>query len=254
MWGGSLESLENYAAAREFCDTRRKRKLGHNTIIIDYGERILVRFHSTNLVEFRAGSVTLKAGGWETVTTRERINAYLPKGMWRGSEWVGMRGGVWQQLGRMYLTVKGISSSAETFHFQDGITLHDDGRVTLGVDGPEASGADPKADAREYNRDRARDRRRLKAEGYIYNGYRGWQRASDEERRQMEARDAARRQAVYLAPLEARDAGRERYERAPARGAELSRAERAESISRRIESVLAECNPDLPFYRPEDCE
>lgn len=56
-----------------------KKKLANNT----YAERrdvgIAIRLHQTDILTFYpCGSVVVKTGGWETVTTKGRINRYLP--------------------------------------------------------------------------------------------------------------------------------------------------------------------------------
>ena len=43
------------------------------------GKRV-VRLHKTNIIEFlhRNGDIRLNSGGWQTVTTKERLNRFLP--------------------------------------------------------------------------------------------------------------------------------------------------------------------------------
>ncbi len=62
----------------------RRRKLGHNTYLERDDESAYhVRLHATRIVTFhRDGRVELNSGGWRTVTTKERMNRYLPSG-WR---------------------------------------------------------------------------------------------------------------------------------------------------------------------------
>jgi len=236
VFGGNSITLESYAEAREFCDTRRKRKLANNTWLHDSGDSISVCFHSTFIVNFYPGSVTLNSGGWRTLITKERINWYLPSGKWdsKAGAWVGMRASVWQTLGQWYLTVKLESGLVTEYDFVECITLHDNGKVTCPANNPLAVGdstrpatvADPKADAREYRRERRREVKRRKAEGYVWGGrYRGW-RLEDSERH------------AYVSQARAAE-----YE-------EQTRAERFEEIERRIGNVLAEANEKLPFYNP----
>jgi hypothetical protein len=65
---------------------RDARKLANNT----YAQRrelhgdnvIAIRLHSTDILTFfRDGSVKVDTGGWQTVTTKERLNRYLPDGI-----------------------------------------------------------------------------------------------------------------------------------------------------------------------------
>jgi hypothetical protein len=58
------------------------RKLAHKTYIEQGDEaRIGVRFHSTRILTFHPeGTFTVNTGGYRTVTTKQRLNALLPKG------------------------------------------------------------------------------------------------------------------------------------------------------------------------------
>lgn len=160
-----------YTEARNFLDSRRARRLGHNTHIRDYpelGEIIGITYHYTDVVTYRPGSVQLNSGGWLTYTTKDRINSFLPSGQWDATrgQWFGLRASVWAQVGRWYLTTHDANTREErTYDFTDGITLHDSGRVTLSSvpAGPSAPIADPDADKREYNRERYAERRDARA-------------------------------------------------------------------------------------------
>lgn len=56
------------------------RRLGNNTYLYPVGaDDYAVRFHATNVVTIHAdGTYTLNTGGWDTVTTSQRINDYGP--------------------------------------------------------------------------------------------------------------------------------------------------------------------------------
>lgn len=69
------------------------KKVGNNTYLerID-SETIGVRLHSTFVVRIMAnGSYSLHTGGWQTVTTKDRITAYSPARLFqeRGEWYVG---------------------------------------------------------------------------------------------------------------------------------------------------------------------
>lgn len=278
MAGADVQAFGSYAEAREFCDTRRARKLGNNTYLRDYGEYIAVKLHSTEIVTFRAGSVTLRSGGWQTITTKARMNCYLPAGVWEGAEWQGPRASIWQECRRWYLSVSNSwgGRPAATYHYAEGITLHDCGQVTLeGPDGPTAPLADPAADKREHRRELAAERRRMRefaardaerraaldpraelerrgsAPIAVYADYRAAERRGTEYLTRHDAERYAAERHAALSPAEraARAAGLERQEsyRAP----QGSHAERRQELEQRIDSALAECNPSLPIYRPE---
>jgi hypothetical protein len=66
----------NYVEAAEKLGSRDSRKVGNNTYLerLD-DETIGLRLHSTYVVKFHSDeSVTLDSGGWQTVTTKERMN------------------------------------------------------------------------------------------------------------------------------------------------------------------------------------
>ena len=67
-----------------------RRKLERNTWLERHDDHIAVRLHSTEIIKFYPnGNITLHAGGWETPTTKCRINTYAPvylysiNGVWR---------------------------------------------------------------------------------------------------------------------------------------------------------------------------
>lgn len=73
----------NYAEAVKMVRGKRNkdsRKIGNNTyaeILSD--DTVGIKLHSTYVVKIRAdGTYTLNSGGWQTVTTKDRINQYSP--------------------------------------------------------------------------------------------------------------------------------------------------------------------------------
>ena len=80
-----------YAEAKEMMVRSRdgRRKLANNTYLIEQWEpsteSILyaVRLHATDVVTLHPdGSYTLDSGGWDTPTTKERINRFAPVAVW----------------------------------------------------------------------------------------------------------------------------------------------------------------------------
>jgi hypothetical protein len=91
--------FRDYADADAFIGSRDSRKVGNNTYAERRaGEAIAIRLHATDVVTFHAdGSRVLDTGGWTTVTTKDRINAYaFPFHVWsdRGTWKVSRRGEV----------------------------------------------------------------------------------------------------------------------------------------------------------------
>lgn len=57
------------------------RKIGNNTYAeILYDGSVGIKLHNTYVVKINPnGTYTLNSGGWQTVTTKDRINQYSPK-------------------------------------------------------------------------------------------------------------------------------------------------------------------------------
>lgn len=84
----SYEQAEKFLAGGK---NPNSRKHANNTWIERRGDNIAVRLHSTDVVLYRPdGSFVLNTGGWHSVTTKDRINGYVPadvrvysdKGIW----------------------------------------------------------------------------------------------------------------------------------------------------------------------------
>ena len=74
-----------YAEAEALMRTARSqfngKPLRRHTQLIDHGAYFAVRYHWTNVVEIcRNGACYLRSGGYRTLTTKRRINQYLPFG------------------------------------------------------------------------------------------------------------------------------------------------------------------------------
>jgi hypothetical protein len=137
----------SYDELMDFAKTRRARKLAHNTYLIEddpSDEGLGIQYHSTEIVTYyENGSVRLSSGGWQTSTTKERMNAFTPKGI-----------SVWQQLGCWYVT-----TPAGVFEFEDGMVVSD--IAEWGEGGyTDAKVADPKADARAYRKEKREEKKR----------------------------------------------------------------------------------------------
>lgn len=67
-----------------------RRRLGCNTYLYPRGDSFAVRYHYTDVVTIHPdGTFTLSTGGWETSTTKQRINDYGPARVYSGGhgEW-----------------------------------------------------------------------------------------------------------------------------------------------------------------------
>ena len=78
-----INGKRDYQKLDALLGKRDSRKVGHNTYLkrrVDDG--IAIRLHETDIVSFKSdGSRMLNSNGWTTLTTRERMNRYLPDGM-----------------------------------------------------------------------------------------------------------------------------------------------------------------------------
>lgn len=72
-------SGRDYPAADKFLGDKTSRKIGNNTVLHRTPGALNVKLHSTDVVTLhRGGTVTIRAEGYHSVTTKERINQFLP--------------------------------------------------------------------------------------------------------------------------------------------------------------------------------
>jgi len=133
---GAPEYPTSYKGCAAIWQTRR-RKLANNTYLVAatvwaeaepcpwYG----IRLHETVVIQyFRDGSIRLDSGGWQTVTTKARINCGLPSGWIIGSD-----RGVWY----LYRPGEnGYSDFKNGIPFADGIVIGPRGGIS--GSGPDA--------------------------------------------------------------------------------------------------------------------
>jgi len=100
-----------------------RKKLANNTYLHETHEGVAVQLHNTDIVTVHPDDTyTLNSGGWQTVTTKARINEFSPARL-------GQDKGIW------YLYVgAGAGWSKERIPFVDGIKVNADGKPLNGVD------------------------------------------------------------------------------------------------------------------------
>ncbi len=105
-----------YRSLSNFLDGRESKKLGNNTIVhrLD-GDTVAIKYHNTNILKINQENiVTLSTGGWETTTTKDRLNQFL-----------SCRGfGIFQKKGTWY-----IRGNDETVPYEDGMRITADGTL-----------------------------------------------------------------------------------------------------------------------------
>jgi hypothetical protein len=108
----------DYQKALDLVKTARngyKKPIANNTyLILDTNTNdVAVRLHNTNILTFKPdGSIILDTGGWETNTTKARMNEFLPMGG------VGSERGVWT-----------ISTGGIEYFFEDGMVIKPGGTI-----------------------------------------------------------------------------------------------------------------------------
>jgi hypothetical protein len=85
-----------------------------NTFRVEYEDgSIAYRLHKTDVVTIDGNGYVLNSGGWRTVTTKERISAYLPQGWY-----LSQCNGVWY-----------VTTPKGRFDYYDGMRIATDGTV-----------------------------------------------------------------------------------------------------------------------------
>lgn len=59
------------------------KKIANNTYRVDYGNKEAIRLHDTNIITYDHDkfNIILNSGGYQTRTTKDRLNKYLPYGV-----------------------------------------------------------------------------------------------------------------------------------------------------------------------------
>lgn len=111
---------KSYSQAVSLLRGRDSRKIANNTMLAKRGENIAVRYHETDVVTFRPdGFAVLNSGGWQTSTTKLRLNE------------CGFN--ISQERGVWYLR-----DSGKSYTFADGMIVGPDSVSGAGPDAREA--------------------------------------------------------------------------------------------------------------------
>jgi hypothetical protein len=74
-----IAEVRSYSEALAYLDGKDSRKIGHNTWVENLDKCIAILYHRTYIVRyFPNGVVTLHDQGWQTVTTKQRLNCFIP--------------------------------------------------------------------------------------------------------------------------------------------------------------------------------
>lgn len=127
-------SIKNYQDAKDFLQGKKSRPYAHNTRIVmdtlNMGHDVItVTYHDNPVVNFFPdGTNTYSSCGWKTITTKERINWFLPNGF-----------AVYQEKSVWYLSHRHWSDTfgrVETgkWIFADGIAIKDGAVFNAGTE------------------------------------------------------------------------------------------------------------------------
>jgi hypothetical protein len=83
----------------------------YRTAWSDNGNDGVVIYAETKIVEWRDGKITLRSGGWETVTTKRKMN--------QASNQFALGFGVWQKDHEWFVNLP----DGDTVPFEDGMTF-----------------------------------------------------------------------------------------------------------------------------------
>lgn len=110
-------NMNDHAAALARLGGRASRKLANNTYLLALpGGAVGLKLHATVILTWHAdGRVVFNSGGYQTVTTKQRMNAFGPSGV-----------SVWSDKGLWHIK----AAAGPVLIFQDGVTLNGDGSIT----------------------------------------------------------------------------------------------------------------------------
>jgi hypothetical protein len=101
---------------------KSERPWGNNTRVRQAFDHIIVRLHNTDIANLSVdGSITLNTDGWQTATTKDRLNKVLALagGKWRA----------WSEKGMWMLHYGGWAKDTPSYAFADRVTVWPDGRI-----------------------------------------------------------------------------------------------------------------------------
>lgn len=120
---------------KDVLNGRLSKRLQQNTYVHEEaGRKLAIRYHSTDILVLAPdGTITLYSGGWRTMSTKDRLNAYLPAGCYITQD---------KKIWTVHINVG--TENAQSRRFCDGISIHmwDDGRLAFVGETPDLSEED----------------------------------------------------------------------------------------------------------------
>ena len=109
-----LPNINSYQSALDYLNGKFERPAGHNTRIKRSITGIAIKYHATEILEYKSdGSIVLNNGGWFTSTTKLRYNHFLPNEF-----------SVWQERGLWTITNRELNL---TVGWKNGMIILPDG-------------------------------------------------------------------------------------------------------------------------------
>lgn len=123
-----MKQIKNFQQALEYLGNKTERPYAHNTRIeavriTDSEAAIVAKYHGNIVATFTPDHNVYTSAGWKTLTTKERINWFLPDGF-----------RVYQERSMWHLSKFGVGS----WIWQDGITVDSAGNVSNAADETES--------------------------------------------------------------------------------------------------------------------
>jgi hypothetical protein len=113
-------SVMTYESAKEMLKGKTSKRIANNTYLVREGDPISVKLHDTHVVTFWPNNdIVLNSDGWKTVTTKDRMNKYLPD-PWH----------IWQERSIWYVVAGYHGTGYTKWVYQDNCILKPNGEVT----------------------------------------------------------------------------------------------------------------------------
>ena len=112
--------MENYKSLTEFLNKGRNenyRRIANNTYVEKESTIISIRLHETNIITYYPdGKIKLNSGGWQTVTTKQRLNDFTSFA-------------IYQKKSIWYFCINNKYEKENIYYFKDGMEIDKTGNV-----------------------------------------------------------------------------------------------------------------------------
>jgi len=113
--------MENYKSLTEFLNKGRNenyRKIANNTYAEKEKNLISIRLHETKIITYYSdGKIKLNSGGWQTVTTKQRLNDFTSFA-------------IYQKKSIWYFCINNKYEKENIYYFKDNMEIDKAGKIT----------------------------------------------------------------------------------------------------------------------------